>query len=284
VKGTEIGAEYDAIATAVATKADLASPTLTGTPTVPTAAVDTATTQAASTAYVINQVYAKGAATTATANRALISDSNGKVTAATTTATEIGYVNGVTSAIQTQLNAKAPTASPAFTGSWSGSGQLSLTGGTMYLYGHSADNNQAVLYMNIGGSRYIYNNGSTYIFASQGITISGALAGATTGSFSSSVTATDFTISSDARKKQDITPIRNALGIVGELEGVRFTYKASGKKSVGFIAQEVEDVLPELVSTDEEGFKSVSYGQVVAVLVEAIKELKAEVDLLKASK
>lgn len=51
-----------------------------------------------------------------TASRALVSDGSGFVTAATTTATEIGYVNGVTSAIQTQLNAKAPSASPTFTG------------------------------------------------------------------------------------------------------------------------------------------------------------------------
>jgi len=51
-----------------------------------------------------------------TASRALVSDASGFVSAATTTATEIGYVNGVTSAIQTQLNAKAPSASPTFSG------------------------------------------------------------------------------------------------------------------------------------------------------------------------
>lgn len=54
-------------------------------------------------------------ATAITASRALASDANGIPVAATTTATELGYVNGVTSAIQTQLNTKAPTASPAFT-------------------------------------------------------------------------------------------------------------------------------------------------------------------------
>jgi hypothetical protein len=51
-----------------------------------------------------------------TASRALVSDGSGFVSPATTTSTEIGYVNGVTSAIQTQLNTKAPTASPTFTG------------------------------------------------------------------------------------------------------------------------------------------------------------------------
>lgn len=51
-----------------------------------------------------------------TASRALVTDGAGAITAATTTSTEIGYVNGVTSAIQTQLNAKAPAASPTFSG------------------------------------------------------------------------------------------------------------------------------------------------------------------------
>jgi hypothetical protein len=51
-----------------------------------------------------------------TASRAMVTDGSGFASVATTTATELGYVNGVTSAIQTQLNAKAPTASPTFTG------------------------------------------------------------------------------------------------------------------------------------------------------------------------
>ena len=55
-----------------------------------------------------------------------------------------------------------------------------------------------------------------------------------------------------------------------------------GGKQVGFIAQEVEKVLPEVVSTDSEGYKSVSYDKFSAVLVEAVKELKKENDELKA--
>lgn len=57
-----------------------------------------------------------------TASRALVSDGSGVVSVATTTATEIGYVNGVTSAIQTQLDAKAPLASPTFTGTLTAAG------------------------------------------------------------------------------------------------------------------------------------------------------------------
>jgi hypothetical protein len=55
-----------------------------------------------------------------------------------------------------------------------------------------------------------------------------------------------------------------------------------GKRKTGVIAQEMERVLPEVVSTDpEDGIKSVAYGNVVGLLIEAIKELKEEVDQLK---
>jgi len=47
---------------------------------------------------------------------------------------------------------------------------------------------------------------------------------------------------------------------------------------MGLIAQQIEDVVPEVVSTDSEGYKSVSYGKLVGLLVEAIKELKTTVD------
>ncbi|MBL9085263.1 MAG: hypothetical protein JNK76_25885, partial [Planctomycetales bacterium] len=57
-----------------------------------------------------------GGVPTLTASRAVVTNGSGALAAATTTATEIGYLNGVTSAIQTQLNAKAPLASPTFTG------------------------------------------------------------------------------------------------------------------------------------------------------------------------
>jgi len=52
-------------------------------------------------------------------------------------------------------------------------------------------------------------------------------------------------------------------------------------RKVGVIAQEVEEVLPEVVHTDTEGMKSVDYGKMVGVLIEAIKELKQEIDELK---
>lgn len=93
------------------------------------------------------------------------------------------------------------------------------------------------------------------------------------------VTATDFNSLSDISKKINILPVDNALKITSELGGVRFNWKESGNPSIGVIAQEVEKVLPELVSTGE--YKTVNYNGIIGVLIEAIKELKSEIEELK---
>ena len=63
------------------------------------------------------------------------------------------------------------------------------------------------------------------------------------------------------------------------LRGVSFDWKESGKKSYGVIAQELEQILPELVSDTDP--KTVNYNGIIGVLIEAVKELKNEVDELK---
>jgi len=89
------------------------------------------------------------------------------------------------------------------------------------------------------------------------------------------ITATnDITAFSDERLKSDIETIDNALDKVMNMRGVSFTKQA--EKKIGVIAQEVEKVLPEVVSDGE--YKSVAYGNMVGVLIEAIKELKSELD------
>jgi hypothetical protein len=97
--------------------------------------------------------------------------------------------------------------------------------------------------------------------------------------------------SSDVRFKQNIFPIQNALQKVMQLQGVTFDWKKSefpnrtfsDQKTIGFIAQDVEKVLPEVVQTEKttEGYKAVQYDKVVALLVEAIKEQQKEIDVLK---
>ena len=97
-------------------------------------------------------------------------------------------------------------------------------------------------------------------------------------------------ITSDARYKTNVATLNNALDDVLNLRGVSYDWDkakwpAKGftdGKQIGFIAQEMEKIFPELVSTDGQGYKSVNYVGVIPVLVEAVKTLKAENDALKA--
>jgi len=97
------------------------------------------------------------------------------------------------------------------------------------------------------------------------------------------VKASAFWYSSDINLKQNIQNIPNALQKIQQLNGVYFQWKESGKDGVGVIAQDIEKVFPELVATDPNtGLKSVSYGNLVAPLIEAIKEQQKQIDELKA--
>jgi hypothetical protein len=92
----------------------------------------------------------------------------------------------------------------------------------------------------------------------------------------------DLNSTSDARLKENVEPITNALSDVTQLEGVSFDWKDTGTRGHGFIAQQVEPILPDVVQTDEEtGIKSINYVGMIGHLVEAIKELKAEIEELK---
>jgi hypothetical protein len=90
------------------------------------------------------------------------------------------------------------------------------------------------------------------------------------------VSASDFTATSDRRLKSSISTISNALETVKGLRGVYFTRLGETKRSVGVIAQEVEEVLPEVVHGDD--MKSVSYGNIVGLLIEAVKELSEKME------
>jgi hypothetical protein len=92
-------------------------------------------------------------------------------------------------------------------------------------------------------------------------------------------TSTDFNSSSDASLKKDIVTISNGLELVEKLRGVNFTWIADDRPSAGVIAQEVEEVLPQIVGGDVH--KAVNYNGLIGVLIEAVKELSAEVKKLK---
>ena len=94
---------------------------------------------------------------------------------------------------------------------------------------------------------------------------------------------------SDQRLKHDINKIDNALDKVSQINGYTFTYNDSGNHSAGVIAQEIENVLPSAVENkklafsgqDDVEYKTVHYDQLHGLLIEAIKELKAEIEELK---
>ena len=89
----------------------------------------------------------------------------------------------------------------------------------------------------------------------------------------------DITAFSDRRKKSNIERIENALDKVSQLNGYTFDY--NGERKTGVIAQEVNEVLPEAVYGSEDTTYSVAYGNLVGILIEAIKELKNEINQLK---
>ena len=100
---------------------------------------------------------------------------------------------------------------------------------------------------------------------------------------------------SDAKLKKYPKNIKNALDKVDAINGVNFIWRKADEdmqrnvhsfegRDVGVIAQEVEKVLPEVVLTRDTGYKAVKYEKIVPLLIEAIKELRLEVEELKKSK
>lgn len=89
-------------------------------------------------------------------------------------------------------------------------------------------------------------------------------------------------MTSDCNLKTNVRTIENAIDIVDHLRGVHFEWREdSARKSIGLIAQEVEEVLPELVHNDSQGYKSISYGNMIGVLIEAIKEQQVQIRTLQ---
>lgn len=109
--------------------------------------------------------------------------------------------------------------------------------------------------------------------SSTGVSVTGAL-----------VASGNVTAFSDAKLKTDIHTINDALGIVGKLRGVSYKWLSNGESDIGVIAQEVETVVPEVVKETQDGIKTVDYGRLVGVLINAVNELKAEVEELKNAK
>jgi hypothetical protein len=126
------------------------------------------------------------------------------------------------------------------------------------------DNNHMYMDLKTGTSNFYIRDDVTTVFLFND-----------SGNFTASGNVTAY---SDERLKSDIVTIPNALETVSKLRGVNFI--KDGKASTGVIAQEVQKVIPEVVLEGEE-YLSVAYGNLVGVLIEAVKELKEEVQQLK---
>lgn len=92
----------------------------------------------------------------------------------------------------------------------------------------------------------------------------------------------NVTAYSDVRTKKNIIPIEDALDIIGKLKGVYYERIIDGKSGVGLIAQDVEAAVPQAVERAPDGMLGVAYGNLVGVLVEAVKELSDRVKALEA--
>ena len=146
-----------------------------------------------------------------------------------------------------------------------GGGHLKLQAENLLLM--NADASETYIECVHNGSTQLYHDNSKKLeTASGGISVTGSI-----------TASSNITAYSSRKLKSDIETIDNALDKVSQMRGVTFT--KDNEKSSGVIAEELEEVAPELVIDGE--YKSVAYGNIVGYLIEAIKELKAEVEELK---
>ena len=91
------------------------------------------------------------------------------------------------------------------------------------------------------------------------------------------------TTASDIKLKDNVETIESALSLVEDMRGVTWNWKKDGAKCAGVIAQEIQPIFPVVVkeNTDEDKTLSVSYGNMVGILIEAIKEQQKQIEELK---
>ena len=155
----------------------------------------------------------------------------------------------------------------------SGTGELYIRG-TNIIFKSGVDNDDYIKCHENGDVILYYSNSQKLATTSAGISVTGAI-----------TASGDITAYSDDSLKTNVQVIDNAVGKVEQLRGVTFDRIEDGSTSTGVIAQELKEVLPEAVHTDEQGVHSVAYGNVVGLLIEAIKEQQKQIDeLIKANK
>ena len=131
----------------------------------------------------------------------------------------------------------------------------------------------------LAGSAGLTWNGTT--LTANAISATTTIAATTNITAGGSITAAgNVTAYSDRSLKRDIQTIEHAVDLVKSLRGVTFEMINTGQQGIGVVAQEVQDVVPQVVQ-DNNGILSVAYGNLVGVLIEAVKELAARVETLE---
>jgi hypothetical protein len=155
--------------------------------------------------------------------------------------------------------------------------KLNLTGGT--LTGNlSIVNSTTEMAVTLGSSGgYYFGNATLAGFKNSGGTARVSW-NISTGDFTAAGNVTAY---SDAKLKENVKTIENAVDLVNQMRGVYYDRIDTGEAGVGVIAQEMRDVVPEVV-VENDGTLAVAYGNLVGVLIEAVKELSNKVAALEA--
>jgi hypothetical protein len=212
-----------------------------------------------------------------------------------------GYLTSLSGAVLTTTNqsitgTKTFTTSATFSGGSTNSGQVKLMNGSVSTpsiafssdsdLGFFKNASAAEIEVTIGGAL------KTTLEAN-GIQTVGLGVGTAPTSTSGLIRATNDVVafySSDKRLKDNIKTIESPLKKLSKINGVEFDWipkegiHENEGHDVGVIAQEVEKIIPEIVQTRDNGYKAVKYEKIVPLLIESIKELKAEIEELKKSK
>ena len=156
---------------------------------------------------------------------------------------------------------------------------------TLYRISHRDDNQSLIIYSHDGTT---FRNWITLDEPNALLKLGSTTANPVTINSSGDVNATGDVVayySSDKRLKDNIVRIENPLEKVGKIGGYEFDWNDKQEtytgKDVGVIAQEIQEVLPELVTERDNGYLAVKYEKIVPLLIESIKELKQEVDEIK---
>ena len=189
---------------------------------------------------------------------------SGSIAIANTSSTKLSYVPST-----------GTLSATTFSGTLSGSA-TSATSATNAVNTTNANTTGAVATNSTYYPSFVASNSSS----SQGLNTATAL---TFNPSTGTLSATVHTSTSDETLKENIAPITNALDIINNIDGVKFNWKDNGNPSAGLIAQQVEQYLPELITTAD-GKKSLNYNGIIAVLVEAIKAQQVQIDALTKKK